>query len=95
MMKLPSLIQTIVDTDQSKWPVLEEIKDDWKGVKHYEDFNDLHRKTACSSSTWRGHPNLYCRHPSTFKGEHDITVLGVNHLRSLIQKPLMAFTMPV
>lgn len=27
-----SLIQTIVDTDQSKWPVLEEIKDDWKGV---------------------------------------------------------------
>ena len=28
-----TLIQTIVDTDQSKWPVLEEIKDDWKGVK--------------------------------------------------------------
>ena len=27
------LIQTIVDTDQSKWPVLEEIKDDWKGVE--------------------------------------------------------------
>jgi len=24
------LIQTIVETDQSKWPVLEEIKDDWK-----------------------------------------------------------------
>ncbi|KAA9021764.1 CotS family spore coat protein [Niallia endozanthoxylica] len=27
-----ALIQTIVDTDQSKWPVLDEIKDDWKGV---------------------------------------------------------------
>ncbi|WP_419394309.1 CotS family spore coat protein [Cytobacillus praedii] len=27
-----ALIQTIVDTDQSKWPALEEIKDDWKGV---------------------------------------------------------------
>ncbi|QGQ45082.1 CotS family spore coat protein [Metabacillus sediminilitoris] len=28
-----SMIQTIVDTDQTKWPVLEEIKDDWKGVE--------------------------------------------------------------
>ncbi|WP_026582183.1 CotS family spore coat protein [Bacillus sp. J33] len=28
-----SLIQTIVDTDQSKWPVLEEIQNDWKGVE--------------------------------------------------------------
>jgi CotS family spore coat protein len=27
------LIQTIIETDQSKWPVLNEIKDDWKGVK--------------------------------------------------------------
>jgi CotS family spore coat protein len=27
------MIQTIVDTDQTKWPVLEEIKDDWKGVE--------------------------------------------------------------
>ena len=27
------LIQTIVDTDQTKWPVLEEIKDDWIGVE--------------------------------------------------------------
>lgn len=27
-----SLIQHIVDNDQSKWPVLEEIKNDWKGV---------------------------------------------------------------
>jgi CotS family spore coat protein len=25
------LIQTIVETDQSKWPVLEEIQNDWKG----------------------------------------------------------------
>lgn len=25
-----SMIQTIVETDQTKWPVLEEIKDDWK-----------------------------------------------------------------
>lgn len=25
------LIQTIVETDQTKWPVLEEIKNDWKG----------------------------------------------------------------
>ncbi|MCM3652576.1 CotS family spore coat protein [Metabacillus litoralis] len=28
-----SMIQTIVNTDQTKWPVLEEIKDDWKGVE--------------------------------------------------------------
>ncbi len=28
-----ALIQTIVDTDQSKWPVLEEIQNDWKGVE--------------------------------------------------------------
>lgn len=28
-----SLIQTIVNTDQSKWPVLEEIQNDWKGVE--------------------------------------------------------------
>ncbi len=27
------LIQTIVDIDQTKWPVLEEIKDDWIGVE--------------------------------------------------------------
>ncbi|WP_027408902.1 CotS family spore coat protein [Anoxybacteroides tepidamans] len=27
------LIQTIVQTDQTKWPVLEEIKNDWKGRK--------------------------------------------------------------
>jgi CotS family spore coat protein len=27
------LIQTIVDTDQSKWPVLEEIQNDWKGME--------------------------------------------------------------
>jgi len=27
------LIQTIVNIDQTKWPVLEAIKDDWKGVK--------------------------------------------------------------
>jgi CotS family spore coat protein len=27
------LIQTIVETDQSKWPVLEEIENDWKGVE--------------------------------------------------------------
>lgn len=27
-----SLIHTIVDTDCSKWPVLEEMKHDWKGV---------------------------------------------------------------
>lgn len=27
------LIQTIVDTDQTKWPVLEEIQNDWKGVE--------------------------------------------------------------
>ncbi|RFU64845.1 CotS family spore coat protein [Peribacillus glennii] len=26
------LIQTIVDTDRTKWPVLEEIQNDWKGV---------------------------------------------------------------
>lgn len=28
-----ALIQTIVDTDQTKWPVLEEIQHDWKGVE--------------------------------------------------------------
>lgn len=28
-----TMIQTIVDTDQTKWPVLEEIKDDWKGIE--------------------------------------------------------------
>ena len=28
-----TMIQTIVDTDQTKWPVLEEIKDDWKGME--------------------------------------------------------------
>ncbi|MCV9888531.1 CotS family spore coat protein [Metabacillus halosaccharovorans] len=28
-----TMIQTIVDTDQTKWPILEEIKDDWKGVE--------------------------------------------------------------
>ncbi|MBM4762989.1 CotS family spore coat protein [Bacillus sp. B15-48] len=28
-----ALIQTIVNTDQTKWPVLAEIKDDWKGVE--------------------------------------------------------------
>jgi CotS family spore coat protein len=28
-----SMIQTIVDTDQTKWPVLDEIKDDWRGVE--------------------------------------------------------------
>ncbi|MFC0298890.1 CotS family spore coat protein [Geobacillus jurassicus] len=27
------LIQTIVETDQSKWPVLSEIENDWKGVE--------------------------------------------------------------
>jgi CotS family spore coat protein len=27
------LIQTIVETDQSKWPVLEEIQNDWKGME--------------------------------------------------------------
>lgn len=26
------MIQTIIETDGTKWPVLEEIKDDWKGV---------------------------------------------------------------
>jgi CotS family spore coat protein len=29
----PQLIQTIVETDQSKWPVLEEIQNDWKGME--------------------------------------------------------------
>jgi len=28
-----NLVQTIVSTDQTKWPVLEEIKDDWKGMR--------------------------------------------------------------
>ncbi|AGX04641.1 spore coat protein [Bacillus sp. NRRL B-14911] len=27
------LIQTILDTDQTKWPVLEEIQNDWKGAQ--------------------------------------------------------------
>jgi CotS family spore coat protein len=29
----PQLIQTIVETDRSKWPVLEEIQNDWKGME--------------------------------------------------------------